>query len=71
MSCRENADAHSMLEMNERYFHVIASAAKQSILSLRREMDCFAALAMTIAFAIVRVRRQLSFACFRRIFISR
>ncbi len=28
-------------------FHVIASAAKQSILSLRGEMDCFAALAMT------------------------
>ncbi|HMI17285.1 MAG TPA: hypothetical protein VK526_13165 [Bradyrhizobium sp.] len=26
---------------------VIASAAKQSILSLRGEMDCFAALAMT------------------------
>jgi len=28
-------------------FYVIASAAKQSILSLRGEMDCFAALAMT------------------------
>jgi hypothetical protein len=28
---------------------VIASAAKQSILSLRGEMDCFAALAMTIS----------------------
>jgi len=28
-------------------FHVIASAAKQSILSLRGKMDCFAALAMT------------------------
>jgi hypothetical protein len=28
-------------------FHVIASAAKQSILSLRGEMDCFASLAMT------------------------
>jgi hypothetical protein len=28
-------------------FHVIASAAKQSILSLRGAMDCFAALAMT------------------------
>jgi len=27
---------------------VIASAAKQSILSLRGEMDCFAALAMTV-----------------------
>jgi hypothetical protein len=27
--------------------HVIASAAKQSILSLCRDMDCFAALAMT------------------------
>ena len=27
--------------------HVIASAAKQSILSLRGKMDCFAALAMT------------------------
>jgi hypothetical protein len=26
---------------------VIASEAKQSILSLRREMDCFASLAMT------------------------
>ena len=29
-------------------FHVIASAAKQSILPLRGEMDCFAPLAMTI-----------------------
>ncbi len=29
------------------YINVIASAAKQSILSLRGEMDCFAALAMT------------------------
>jgi hypothetical protein len=28
-------------------FFVIASVAKQSILSLRGEMDCFAALAMT------------------------
>jgi hypothetical protein len=28
-------------------FHVIASEAKQSILSLRRAMDCFASLAMT------------------------
>src|SRR5712691_6003230 len=28
-------------------FHVIASAAKQSILSLRGAMDCFAPLAMT------------------------
>jgi len=28
-------------------FYVIASAAKQSILSLRGKMDCFAALAMT------------------------
>ena len=28
---------------------VIASAAKQSILSLRGEMDCFAALAMTVS----------------------
>jgi hypothetical protein len=27
---------------------VTASAAKQSILSLRGEMDCFAALAMTL-----------------------
>jgi len=27
---------------------VIASAAKQSILSLRGKMDCFAALAMTV-----------------------
>jgi len=27
--------------------HVIASAAKQSILSLRGKMDCFASLAMT------------------------
>jgi hypothetical protein len=27
---------------------VIASAAKQSILSLRGEIDCFAALAMTV-----------------------
>jgi hypothetical protein len=27
---------------------VIASEAKQSILSLRGEMDCFAALAMTV-----------------------
>jgi hypothetical protein len=30
------------------YVNVIASAAKQSILPLRREMDCFAALAMTV-----------------------
>jgi len=28
-------------------FFVIASAAKQSILSLRGQMDCFASLAMT------------------------
>ena len=28
---------------------VIASAAKQSILSLRDEMDCFASLAMTVS----------------------
>jgi hypothetical protein len=28
--------------------HVIASAAKKSILSLRGTMDCFAALAMTV-----------------------
>jgi len=28
-------------------FHVIASEAKQSILSLRGAMDCFASLAMT------------------------
>jgi hypothetical protein len=28
-------------------FHVIASEAKQSTLSLRGKMDCFAALAMT------------------------
>ena len=31
-----------------REFHVIASEAKQSILPLRREMDCFASLAMTV-----------------------
>ena len=31
-----------------RPFHVIASEAKQSILSLRRRMDCFASLAMTV-----------------------
>jgi hypothetical protein len=30
-----------------RLIHVIASEAKQSILSLRGEMDCFASLAMT------------------------
>ena len=30
-----------------RYFTVIASEAKQSILSICREMDCFASLAMT------------------------
>jgi len=30
-------------------FHVIASEAKQSILSLRRTMDCFASLAMTVS----------------------
>jgi len=30
-----------------RYFNVIASEAKQSILSLCREVDCFALLAMT------------------------
>jgi hypothetical protein len=30
------------------YLNVIASAAKQSILSLRGQMDCFAALAMTL-----------------------
>jgi len=29
-------------------FDVIASEAKQSILSLRGKMDCFAALAMTV-----------------------
>jgi hypothetical protein len=29
------------------YINVIASEAKQSILPLRREMDCFASLAMT------------------------
>jgi hypothetical protein len=34
-------DLHACLEI------VIASAAKQSILSLRGEMDCFASLAMT------------------------
>src|SRR2546422_11617367 len=31
-----------------RTIHVIASAAKQSILSLCGEIDCFAALAMTV-----------------------
>src|SRR6266581_102596 len=31
------------------YLDVIASEAKQSILSLRGEMDCFAALAMTVS----------------------
>ena len=31
-----------------RPLHVIASEAKQSILSLRRRMDCFASLAMTV-----------------------
>jgi len=31
-----------------RPLHVIASEAKQSILSLRRHMDCFASLAMTV-----------------------
>jgi hypothetical protein len=31
--------------------HVIASEAKQSILSLRGKMDCFAALAMTVSAA--------------------
>jgi hypothetical protein len=31
-----------------RSLHVIASAAKQSILSFRGQMDCFAALAMTV-----------------------
>jgi hypothetical protein len=36
--------------------NVIASAAKQSILSLRGEMDCFAALAMTV----VTTRHTLS-----------
>ena len=30
-------------------FHVIASEAKQSILSLRGTMDCFASLAMTVS----------------------
>ena len=30
-----------------RFLHVIASEAKQSILSLRGGMDCFASLAMT------------------------
>jgi hypothetical protein len=36
------------LEMNS---NVIASAAKQSILSLHGDMDCFAALAMTAQLA--------------------
>src|SRR6266568_60823 len=37
--------------------HVIASAAKQSILSLRGEMDCFAALAMTAWRALAMTAR--------------
>ena len=57
-------------------FHVIASGAKQSILSLRGEMDCFAALAMTAwamdcfvepgigrAFARPASRREAANAC--------
>jgi hypothetical protein len=39
-SRRENAEAH--LE-----FNVVASEAKQSILPLRGNIDCFASLAMT------------------------
>jgi hypothetical protein len=40
---------------------VIASEAKQSILSLRGEMDCFASLAMTV------VRRSASYTKERRL----
>jgi hypothetical protein len=35
-------------EIADSYLNVIASAAKQSILSSRGTMDCFAALAMTL-----------------------
>src|SRR5882757_4855575 len=35
---------------------VIPSAAKQSILSFRREMDCFASLAMTLRDVQMRLR---------------
>jgi hypothetical protein len=37
--------------------NVIASAAKQSTLSSRREMDCFAALAMTVWFGCLKESR--------------
>jgi len=43
-SCKPRAD-HAARTRN--YIRVIASAAKQSILSLCREVDCFASLAMT------------------------
>jgi hypothetical protein len=46
-SCREIANVRLGFEGALR-FHVIASAAKQSILSLRGKMDCFATLAMTV-----------------------
>ena len=40
--------------------HVIASEAKQSILPLRGEMDCFAALAMTSKHTFATSRRDAS-----------
>src|SRR5437899_5103807 len=52
-----------------RIVHVIASEAKQSILSLCRGMDCFAALAMTVDIVsrsrgALRPRFAISFALF-------
>jgi len=44
---------------------VIASAAKQSILPLRGEMDCFAALAMTIR-QILALRGEMDCLCARQ-----
>jgi len=41
-------------------FFVIASAAKQSILSLRGEMDCFASLAMTALWLSGSLAKRLS-----------
>src|SRR5882757_3498053 len=43
-------------EVVELCLDVIASAAKQSILSLRGQMDCFASLAMTERVARMRAR---------------
>jgi len=41
----------ALLHVIASLLYVIASAAKQSILSLRGKMDCFASLAMTVSVA--------------------